>query len=264
MQSQSDPKTMLRTGQRILATAGTNADLLGHALSQIHSALEHSFRQSLTQNMQVPAEIRARLSRAKDMDRIELIELMVQYGKLGSADAETIKGYNRIRNAIQHHNQVYRGTRQALDRYANLAEALITARDRSFAGAEISTELFEASRAMLGINPSPKERAIGNTPRSTPVVQASDPLAPTPQRHTSVRLPRSGGISANAELAKRSDRGNPPGTSYSTILMIVLIIVLVWLVSSAIVRDLSQPPQPTPTLSLPAGIIVRPLPHLVI
>ncbi|SRR6266545_2065510 len=43
--------------------------------------------------------IRARLSHAKDMDRIELIELMVQYGNLGWSEAETIRSYNRIRNS---------------------------------------------------------------------------------------------------------------------------------------------------------------------
>ena len=59
MESQSDPETMLRTGRRILAAAGTNADLLGHAMSQIHSALEQYFRQSLAQNTQVPEDTRA-------------------------------------------------------------------------------------------------------------------------------------------------------------------------------------------------------------
>ena len=54
----------------------------------------------------------------------KLIDLMMRYGGLDGSAAETIRHFNRIRNAIQHDNQVYRGSRQAVEQYARLAQSI--------------------------------------------------------------------------------------------------------------------------------------------
>lgn len=257
----SDPHDLLRSGRALLADPKANAHQLGTALMNIHSALEQHFRTSLSGNGQVPSETRASVSRSKEIDWPQLLVLMATYGGLSSTHGETIRQMNIVRNGIAHRGETYRGTRRELERYADLAESLITGRERSFAGAEISQELYEASMAMLGMDSPPKQRTVGDPPRSEPALPAAD--APTDKRQLPAPAPsRSPDTAPSSRRAApgRGDRGRLMIAPNTIVLAIVLIIVLILLLFSRADRGPSEPLPPTPTLGVPTGVIVEPLP----
>jgi uncharacterized protein YutE (UPF0331/DUF86 family) len=253
MRSQNDPEAMLRNGQRILAEAGTNADQLGHALSQIHSALERHFRQSLAANPQVPADIHARLAQAQDMNRIELIDLMMRYGGLSGSAARTIRDFNRLRNAIQHENYVYEGSRQAIEQYARLVESTISGPDRLLAAAAYPDELFAATAAGLELPLSPKAQAAPNAAASAARPQPADaPVQPPATTAPRPALPASRGAAP-----VRDARGNQGEARRTFLLVLVLLAMLAALLYATLPRAPAPPLQPTPTLSLPASSLRR-------
>jgi hypothetical protein len=249
----SDPQDLLRKGRALLADPGANAHQLGTALMNIHSALEQHFRISLSQNDRVPLETRANLFRSKEIDWPQLIELMVIYGGLISAQGETIRRFNIVRNGIVHRGETYRGSRRELEQYADLAEALISGRERSFASAEISNPLFDAQMAMLGMDWSPKQPTASDTPWPTvarPSTAQPQP-APVPARSQQGQTaPRQRSYAGNLQGGSRLNR-------YAVVLFALLIVVLIWWLFNPSGRDRSEPSTPTPTLGLPSEALLQ-------
>jgi hypothetical protein len=258
-----DPHELLRRGRELLTDPQANTSQLEKALMNIHSALEQHFRDSLAHNRQVPWETRTSVATVKEVDWPQLIVLMTTYGGLSITHGSTIRSMNMIRNRIVHQGETYRGTRQDLVRYAELADSLITGRTQSFAGADMPDDLFDATMAGLGRDASSQQRAVGALPRSTPAVPAPDPPMPTQPRPVSARPRPRTTRSADDQPTVPADPREPVGGQFTTLLIVILIIVLVWLLFGSVLRGPSQLPQPTPTLGLPAGIVVRPLLLLV-
>jgi hypothetical protein len=255
----SDPENPLGKARAILAQPDVKADQLGIALLYIHSALEEHFRTSLSCNDRVPLETRASLSLSRALNWPELLVLMTTYGGLNTTQGGTIRSMNMIRNGIAHRRETYRGTRQDLLRYADLAESLITRREPSFADAEMPDELFDATMAALGRDAPPKQHTVGETPRSTSLMPTSDVPLLTRQQPASARPRQPAPPRADDAPAVHHNRAASQGAQYSTLLILVLIVVLIWLFFGLIMRDPSQLPQPTPTLGLPTGIIFSPV-----
>ncbi len=260
----SDPENPLGEARTILAEPGVKAAQLGIALLYIHSALEQHFRTSLSRNDRVPLEIRPSLSRSRAIDWPELLMLMTTYGGLNTTHGATIRTMNMSRNGVAHRGETYRGTRQDLLRYADLADSLITGREPSFASAAMPDELFDATMAGLGRDAPSKQLPIGETPRSTPVVPTVDMPLPTRQQPASVRPRQPVPPRDDDGPFVRHKRGEPLGAQYITLLIVVLIVVLIWLLFGSVMGGPSPLPQPTPTLGLPTGIIFSPVPPLVV
>ncbi|HEX9369557.1 MAG TPA: hypothetical protein VF897_01070, partial [Roseiflexaceae bacterium] len=121
------------------------------------------------------------------------------------------KHNSRVRNAIQHHNQVHHGTRQALEQYASLVESLITGRERSFAGAEIPNELYEASMAALGMESPAKQRPVDDTPRPEPARPAA--AAPSRAQQRPAPAPTRSRNAAMPSRRAAPERGGPPNST---------------------------------------------------
>jgi hypothetical protein len=169
---------MLRNARAALAEAGDNAHLLGHTLSQFHSAVEEHFRASLEENSKVPASVRISLRNPKETDRIRLLELMIQYGELSDADAQAIRHYNRIRNRIQKQNEIFQGTRQEVQQYAARVERIISG---DFPQTSIPDEFFEVMRSSLDQVTSQKPIPPQSSPPTSPPPQSTTPR-PSPPR----------------------------------------------------------------------------------
>jgi hypothetical protein len=248
----SGPPELLGKARTILADRSANADQLGIALINIHSALEQYFRDSLARNSRMPLEARVSLSRSREIDWPRLLELMSTYGGLSATHGNTIRRMNMIRNGIAHRGETYRGSRQELVRYADLAESLITGRERSFAGAEIPSELYDASMATLGVGSPTQQRPAGSTARPEPARPTATGPART-QRRPAPAPSRSRAAAAPARRAAPA-RGGPtsftiaPGT---IVLVVLLVIVLILLFRSFAGGGSSTPPTPTPTLGTP-------------
>lgn len=255
----SDQENPLGKARAILAQPGVKADQLGIALLYIHSALEEHFRTSLSRNHRVPLETRANLSRSRAFNWPELLVLMTTYAGLNTTHGGTIRTMNMIRNGIAHRHETYRGTRQDLLRYADLAESLITGHEPSFADAEMPDELFDATMAALGRAAPPKQHTVGETPQSTSLVPTSDVPLPTRQQPAPARPRQPAPPHADDAPAVRHNRAASQGAQYFTLLIVVLIVVLIWMLFGLIMRDPSQLPQPTPTLGLPTGMIFSPV-----
>ncbi len=253
-----DPHELLRRGQALLANPQANTNQLEKALVNIHSALEQHFRDRLTHNHQVPWETRTSVTKVKEVDWPQLLILMATYSGLSTTHGSTIRTMNMVRNRIVHQGETYRGTREDLLRYADLVESLITGRERSPVGAEMSDALFEATMAGLGRDAPSQPRAVDAPPLPTPAVPAINPPSPSQQRPASAQPRPPTNRRADGWPIVRAAQAKPAGGQYTMLLIIVLIIVLVWLLFDTIMRRPSQPSQPTPTLGLPAGSIARP------
>lgn len=207
MSTSGQVNEMLRTARSILAGAGDNVHLLGHALSQFHSALEQHFRSTLARNDQVPESLRIRLGNSKEIDRIQLLELMMTYGGLSATDAQAIRDFNRLRNRIQHDNTIFRGTRQQVEQYADRVERIITGTSPALGRAQMTDELFEAQLAMLGITP-PRSPA---TQQPTPSQTTNRP-AKEQRRETASQTAKtiSNNLGRNDVARNSSASGRPP------------------------------------------------------
>jgi hypothetical protein len=207
---------MLRAAHGVFAEAGDNAHLLGHALSQFHSAVEEHFRASLEENSNVPASVRISLRNPKETDRIRLLGLMIQYGELSDADAQAIRHYNRIRNRIQKQNEIFQGTRQEVQQYAARVERIISGH---FPQAAIPDEFFEAQRRMLGLPPSPKP--------IPPQPTAPRPVVPKPIAPTERPSPREQTSRSTSRQPTRAETG-PIGDWFMYALIGLLILAVIW------------------------------------
>src|SRR5262249_26553947 len=155
---------------------------------------------------------------------------------------------------IAHRGETYHGTRRELERYADLAESLITGRERSFAGTEIPDELYEASLAMLGMESPPKQRAVSDSPRSEPTTDAPTGArqrpAPRPSRSADT-------MTASRAAPGRGDRSRLTLAPNTIILLVVIIIALIVVLFSSFGRAPPVPIAPTPTLGVPTGVIIK-------
>lgn len=229
----SDPLALLRMARAIIAEPNAKAEQLGIALLNIHSALERHFRTTLSHNNRVPLETRLSVSRSREIDWPQLLVLMTMYGGLSETHGATIRTMNITRNGVAHRGETYRGTRQDLLRYADLAESLITGRERSFAGAVMPDELFDATMASLGRDVSPKQGAIGEVRRSVPMVRSSN--APLPMGQQLDTAPSPQPARADDGSFVRHNQGRLLGTHYTKLMVLILIIAMLLLLFGSII-----------------------------
>jgi hypothetical protein len=232
MSTSTQVNDMLRNARAILADAGDNMHLLGHALSQFHSALEEHFRYTLERNSRVPEETRIGLRNTKDINRVQLLELMMSYEGLSTTDAGIIRRYNYIRNRIQHDNEIYQGTREEVERYARLVERVITGELPSFEQAEIPNELFEAQIAMLGI-PTPAKQQPDPAAQAPATNRETVAAADTDRSSAASRPSRPATAHEHATRRKqvqprRQNEGAPVGDWFMYALIALIIIAVIW------------------------------------
>jgi TM2 domain-containing membrane protein YozV len=130
-------KKKLADGRLALAKAGNDPDLLGLALTKIHSALEDACRAWLSvtevaRHHQLDVQSRARVSWK------EIFELMPRYYQWSAKEVEYVRRLNGLRNQAAH-REGFQGTRQDLEDYASYVENLLAREQQPTAENRAST-----------------------------------------------------------------------------------------------------------------------------
>jgi len=168
-------KSKLTEGQRKLAKAGSDSDLLQSALISLHGALEDYMREELA------AEIR-RYEQDNNINRVgwlDLVNLWEKYRSLSSRDKSLILSTNSKRNEVAHGNSIS-VTRTEVEAYARFVQ--------SFMGVYVSSPPPSPSQRVTPTptkKPTPPPARPANSPDYRPVNQ------PTNQRQSPPPPPRS-------------------------------------------------------------------------
>jgi DnaJ-class molecular chaperone len=107
----------LKRGLELLKKAGSDRDLLGLALISLHGALEDYFRDWLASSPKVPTSEQIRAKDKKQVQWLELLELMQKYNSLKQGDRSYILRMNKLRQEVGHGNP-YTGGQKELESYA--------------------------------------------------------------------------------------------------------------------------------------------------
>lgn len=112
----SETQTKLQRGIDNLQDAGNNPDLLGVALLVFHAALEDHFRDVLESTSALPATQRARVRDKRQVQWMQLVDLMQQYHRLSNTHRHWILSTNRFRQEFAHGSK-FNGNRREVERY---------------------------------------------------------------------------------------------------------------------------------------------------
>lgn len=154
---------------------------------------------------------------------------MMRYGGLSVEAAQALRHFNRVRNAIQHENEVCQGSCQAVEQYARLMESIIMGPEHTLAAAAYTDDLFAATLVALDRPASPKLQAPpGGAPSAARPLPTDAPARPPAAAAPRPVVPSSRGTSPvrDARPVGRRWRHDATGGRARCVLAVLLYATL--------------------------------------